>query len=255
MTDLSRLYLTRVMHRRLFPVDYRFSYRVFSLLLDLDRLESTASGLKALSIDRFNLLSFRRRDHGPRDGSSLKVWAVGMLRQHDIELAGGKILLLCFPRLLGCGFNPLSVWYCLHRDGSLRAVICEVNNTFGEHHFYLLHRRGETMDWPVRAELDKRFHVSPLIGMQARYRFRLSRPAERLVLGIEEFQEGKRMLVATQSGEMRPLTDAQLLRAFIRTPLMTFKVVFAIHWQALKILLRGAPFYRKPTPPEEQVTS
>ena len=255
MSYQSCLYLTRVMHQRLFPVDYRFSYRVFSLLLDLDQLETGDTGLRVLSIDRFNLLSFWRRDHGPRDGTSLRAWAERMLRRQGIELAGGKLLLLCFPRLLGFGFNPLSIWYCQHQDGSLRAVICEVNNTFGEHHFYLLHRQGEAMDWPARAELAKRFHVSPLIGMQARYRFRLSRPGQRLAVSIEESQEGRRMLIATQTGEMRPLTDRQLLRALLRTPLMTFKVVAAIHWQALRIWLRGAPLFRKPEPPEEQTTS
>jgi len=255
MSHQSRLYLTRVMHRRLFPVDYRFSYRVFSLLLDLERLEASAAGLYLLSIDRFNLLSFRRRDHGPRDGSSLKAWAEGLLQRHGIELAGGKVLLLCFPRLFGFAFNPLSVWYCQHRDGSLRAVICEVNNTFGEHHFYLLHHQGAAMDWPARGELPKRFHVSPLIGMQARYRFRLDRPGQRLAVSIEQSQAGRPMLIATQTGESRPLTDRQLLRALLRTPLMTFKVVAAIHWQALRIWLRGAPFFRKPEPPEEQITS
>jgi DUF1365 family protein len=255
MPNLSRLYLTRVMHRRLFPVSYRFTYRVFSLLLDLDYLEKTASGLRLLSLDRFNILSVRRRDHGPRDGTSLKKWAENLLSSHGIELAGGKILLLCFPRLLGYGFNPLSLWYCHHRDGSLRAVICEVNNTFGEHHFYLLNRQGQTMPWPARAELDKCFHVSPLIDMQARYRFRLGKPAQRLSVVIEEFQAGELMLVATQTGEMRPLTDAHLLLALLRTPFMTVKIIAAIHWQALKIWLRGAPFFSKPEPPEEQVTS
>ncbi len=156
---------------------------------------------------------------------------------------------------LAYGFNPLSIWYCQHRDGSLRAVICEVNNTFGEHHFYLLQQQGEAMTWPARAELAKCFHVSPLIGMQARYRFRLGQPAGRLDVSIEEFQEDRLMLVATQTGEMQPLTDAQLLRALLRTPFMTLKVISAIYWQALKIWLRGAPFFRKPKPPEEQVTS
>ena len=205
-------------------------------------------------MDRFNLLSFHRRDHGPRDGSSLRQWAQQLLVRHDIHLHGGKILLLCFPRLLGYGFNPLSIWYCHHRDGPLRAVICEVNNTFGEHHFYLLHAQGRDMTWPARAEVDKCFHVSPLIGMQARYRFRLSRPAERLSVSIEEYQSGELMLVANQSGEMRPLSDRHLLRALLRTPFMTFKIITAIHWQALKIWLRGAPFFSKPEPPEEQVT-
>ena len=142
MPNLSCLYVSRVMHRRLFPVDYRFQYRVFSLLLDLDHLTETCGKLRLLSLDRFNLLSFRQRDHGPRDGSSLKAWAQRLLSEREIHLEGGKILLLSFPRLLGYGFNPLSLWYCLHRDGSLRALICEVNNTFGEHHFYLRSARS-----------------------------------------------------------------------------------------------------------------
>jgi hypothetical protein len=255
MSDMSRLYLTAVMHRRFFPVAYRFTYRVFSLLLDVDHLEQTGRRLRLLSVDRFNLLSFWRRDHGPRDGTSLRAWAERLLSDHGIALSGGKVLLLCYPRLLGYGFNPLSIWYCQHRDGSLRAVICEVNNTFGEHHFYLLHHQGDAMPWPVRTELPKAFHVSPLIGMQASYRFRLSRPSERLAISIEELQDGARMLVASQTGKVRPLTDWQLSRALVRTPLMTFKVMAAIHWQALKIWLRGAPFFSKPEPPKEQVTS
>jgi DUF1365 family protein len=255
MQHLSRLYLTRVMHRRLFPVRYRFSYRVFSLMLDLEQLEETARGLRLLSVDRFNLLSFRRRDHGPRDGSSLSRWARRMLAERGIELEGGRILLLCQPRVLGYAFNPLSLWYCHHRDGTLRAVICEVNNTFGEHHFYLLAQRGEAMPWPARGEVDKCFHVSPLIGMQARYRFRLGKPDTRLAVSIQEIQADSLMLVATQSGERRPLNDRQLLGALARTPFMTFKVIIAIHWQALKIWIRGAPFFGKPEPPEERVTS
>ena len=187
MDDHSRLYLTRVVHRRLFPVKYRFSYRVFSLLLDLACLDENARRLRLLSVDRFNLLSFHRRDHGPRDGASLRDWAEQLLCSRGIDLEGGKILLLCFPRLLGYGFNPLSIWYCHHRDGSLRALICEVNNTFGEHHFYLLHEQGSAMPWPARAELDKCFHVSPLIGMQGRYRFRLDKPEDRLAVTIEEY--------------------------------------------------------------------
>lgn len=255
MPDLSRLYLSQVMHQRFFPVQYRFTYRVFSLLLDLQQLDACTSKLRLLSLDRFNFLSFYRRDHGPRDGSSLTGWAEQLLAQQHIDLHGGKILLLCFPRLLGYAFNPLSIWYCHHQDGSLRAVICEVNNTFGEHHFYLLHQQGGAMAWPARADMEKRFHVSPLIDMQARYRFKLSEPDDRLAVSIQEYQAGKLMLIAAQSGEMRPLDDRQLLRALLRTPLLSLKVIAAIHWQALKIWLRGAPFYHKPEPPKEHVSS
>jgi len=240
------------MHRRLFPVQYRFVYRVFSLLLDLDALEQT--GTRWLSIGRFNLFSFYPADHGPRDGSPLRPWIDRVLAARGIDLDGGRVKLLCFPRVLGYGFNPLSLWYCFDRSGALRAILAEVHNTFGEQHCYLLGSDGA----PHRAGLtdgaDKVFHVSPLIGMQARYRFRLAEPGERLAVLIREYQDDRLMLVASQSGEGITLSDQALLRAFRRTPLMTLKVIAAIHWQALKIWLRGAPYFPKPAPPAQEIT-
>lgn len=255
MSAPHRLYLTQVMHRRLFPVRYRFVYRVFSLLLDLDALDTLGhSGSRWLSIGRFNLLSFHPADHGPRDGSPLRPWLDRLLGDHGIDLAGGPVKLLCFPRVLGVGFNPLSLWYCFHPDGGLRVVLAEVNNTFGEHHFYLLGRDRAPGDQPLRDAANKCFHVSPLIGMDAQYRFRLAVPDERLSVLIREYQDGRLMLVASQTGQGVPLNDRTLLRAWLRTPLATLKVVAAIHWQALKIWLRGAPFFPKPSPPRNEVT-
>ncbi len=252
MSHPHRLYITQVMHRRMFPVRYRFIYRVFSLLLDLDALEPTGS--RWLSIGRFNLLSFRPRDHGPRDGSPLRPWFDGLMARYGIDLAGGSVKLLCFPRVLGVGFNPLSLWYGFHRDGGLRVVLAEVSNTFGEHHFYLLGTDRVPSREPLRAAADKCFHVSPLIGMDAQYRFRLAVPDERLSVLIREYQDGKLMLVASQTGRGVRLTDQSLQRALLRTPLLTFKVIAGIHWQALKIWLRGAPLVPKPSPPRHEVT-
>jgi len=252
MSAPHRIYFTRVLHRRLVPVDYRFSYRVFSLLLDLDALSDLR--LRFLSLNRLNLLSFRERDHGPRDGSPLKPWAEDLLRRKGIDIEGGRIQLLCFPRVLGYGFNPLSLWYCHHRDGSLRAVIAEVNNTFGEHHFYLLCNGGLPLTWPVTRSVEKVFHVSPLMGMEARYDFRLAEPSDRLSVLIKQFQGGELRFVASQQGAGYVLSDKRLLLALFRIPLMTFKVMAAIHWQALKNWLRGAPFFPKPVPPVEKVT-
>jgi len=252
MSTPHRIYFTRVMHRRLVPVEYRFSYRVFSLLLDLD--EMPGAGLKFLSLNRFNLLSFFERDHGPRDGSPLKPWVENLLQDKGIDIEGGRVRLLCFPRVLGYGFNPLSIWYCHHRDGSLRAVLAEVNNTFGEHHFYLLSNGGLAMSWPVTQSVEKVFHVSPLMGMEASYYFRLVEPSDRLSVLIRQFQDGKLTLVASQQGDGYALSDRRLLTVLLQIPLMTFKVMAAIHWQALKIWLRGVSYVRKPPPPAQKVT-
>ena len=252
MSARHRIYFTRVLHRRLIPVDYRFSYRVFSLLLDLDALSDMR--LRFLSLNRLNLLSFHERDHGPRDGSPLKPWAEDLLRSKGIDIEGGRIQLLCFPRVLGYGFNPLGIWYCHHRDGSLRAVVAEVNNTFGEHHFYLLCNDRHPLFWPLTQSVEKVFHVSPLMDMKARYDFRLAEPSDRLSVLIKQFQNGELTLIASQQGAGYSLSDKRLLAALFRVPLMTFKVMAAIHWQALKIWLRGAPFFPKPEPPVEKVT-
>ncbi|MGB5832849.1 MAG: DUF1365 domain-containing protein [Thiohalocapsa sp.] len=247
-----RVFFTRVMHKRIFPVQYRFEYRVFSLLLDVDALHRLP---RLISGARFNLFRFEPRDHGQRDGSPLRPWAERMLRERGIELAGGRIRLLCFPRVLGFGFNPLSLWYCEHRDGRLRAVIAEVNNTFGEHHFYLLANAGNPIDWPMRGAATKCFHVSPLMDMRGDYQFRLSRPDDHLAVLIRQYDEhGRLKLVATQTGHGEPMTNRSLWRAFLRTPLMTLKVMTAIHWQALKIWLRGARYFPKPEPPHQEVT-
>ncbi|WP_018954600.1 DUF1365 domain-containing protein [Thioalkalivibrio sulfidiphilus] len=250
----ARIYHTQVMHQRRFPVGYRFVYPVFSLLLDIDRLEETSRESRLFSFERFNLLSVRSRDHGPRDGNPWRPWVEAKLAEHGIRLEGGAIRLLCMPRVLGYAFNPLSVWFCHHRDGSLRAVICEVSNTFGEHHHYLLHEAGRPMQNPVRQQRDKIFHVSPFIDMDAEYRFRISVPDEKLRVLIHEYQQGELMLVATQTGEARPFTDTQLLRTWLRMPLMTFKVITMIHWQALKIWLKGARYHSKPAPPREEMS-
>ncbi len=250
----ASIYVGEVMHQRLFPVRYRFVYPVFSLLLDIDRLDEAARASRLFSLNRFNVSSFYAADHGPRDGSPLRPWVEHQLKRAGITLAGGRIRLLCFPRLLGYVFNPLSLWYCEHADGTLRAVICQVRNTFGEQHCYLIHGQGQPMRWPVDQQRDKCFHVSPFIGMQARYRFRLFKPEKRLRVLIRESEEDRLMLYATQTGERREFSTGNLLAALLRTPLLTFKVMAAIHWQALKIWLRGARFHPKPTPPQQELS-
>lgn len=246
------LYSTRVMHRRLVPPLYRFVYRVFYVLVDIDRLDALAARLRLFSYNGFNLLSLRDRDHG--DGRGLRAWAENTIRNQGIELDGGRIRLLAFPRVLGWAFNPISLWYCEHRDGSLRAVIAEVNNTFGEKHSYVLASGGAPHSYEQAIEKDKVFHVSPFLGRVGRYRFTLSAPEARVRVAIHETLEGRGILDATLAGERRPLTDAAILGQVLRMPWMTLKVVAGIHWEALKLWLRGAKFHRKPEPLRPDVT-
>jgi DUF1365 family protein len=252
--EAAVIYTGSVMHRRCAPHGYRFSYPVFSLLLDIDRLQVLAGHSRLFAHNRFNLFAFHDRDHGPGDGSALRPWLERHLRRHGVELDGGRIRLLCFPRLLGYAFNPLSIWYCWHRDGRLRAVLCEVSNTFGERHGYLLHGEGGVLTWPVRAGQAKCFHVSPFLPMDLDYRFRLSRPGERLGIAIHCLEDHTLKMAAAQVATAQPFNDRNLLLTFLRMPLMTFKVVAMIHWQALKLLLRRAPLFRKPEPPAKEVT-
>lgn len=235
------LYLGRVMHHRLRPRRHRFVYRVFSLLIDLDRL-AELDRLRLLSVNRPNLLSFQERDHGARDGSPLRPWVEAMLAARGLDLAGGRVLLLCFPRLLGYVFNPLSIYYCYDAQGRLAALVYEVKNRSGEQHAYALPLTCQDgPDGPARQSARKAFYVSPFLEMAARYRFKLDPPGERLAVVIQQEVAQATTLVATLTGTRRPLTDAQLLRAVLRMPLMTYKVILGIHYEALRLWLKGLP--------------
>jgi DUF1365 family protein len=251
--DAACFYTCRVMHRRRVAPLYRFVYRVFYLLLDVDRIDQAAAGTRLFSHNRFNLLAFHDRDHGDRSGR-LRAWAEGVLAGGGIDLQGGRIRLLALPRLLGHVFNPISLWYCEHRDGSLRAVIAEVNNTFGEKHCYLLAAAGAPMRYETPQDKDKCFHVSPFFDLAGRYRFLLGEPAQRLRVVIHESRDGQPILDATLAGERQALRDRTVLKLVALMPLMTLKVVAGIHWEALKLWLRGARFHRKPEPPHLEVT-
>ena len=252
--DTACLYSAEVMHQRFTTAQYRFRYRIFSVLLDIDDIERAAASTRLFSLNRFNLLSFHAADHLPAGEKDLRAWAERVLADGGIDGSRLRIRLLCFPRLLGWVFNPLSLWYCETPEGRPAAVIAEVRNTFGERHCYLLKPGAGEGGWPLRQRHAKDFHVSPFIGMQAEYDFRLSRPDERLGVLIREYEGERLMLVASQTGSRRPFTDRQLLSQVLRVPLQTLKVLAAIHWQALKIWAQGARFHRKPAPPIEEVS-
>jgi uncharacterized protein len=253
--DAASLYVGDVMHARLKPVGHRFSYRVMSLLVDLDRLDEADRQSALFGVNRPALYSFHETDHGARDGSSLRAYAGRCAAAHGVDLAGGRVLLLCYPRLLGYAFNPLSVYYCYRADRTLALLIYEVRNTFGEIHPYVLPLRpADVSPAGIRQVQDKLFYVSPFIAMAMRYHFRLSPPQDTVKLRILETDREGPLLAATFSGRRRALTSAALLGAFFALPLVTFKVMAAIHWEALRLWVKGARLVRRPSAPVSVVT-
>jgi DUF1365 family protein len=238
--DAASLYFGEVMHARLKPVGHRFNYRVMSLLIDLDRLEDADRQSALFGVNRAALYSFNEADHGDRDGSPLRAYALRRATEQGIDLAGGRVLLLCYPRLLGYTFNPLSVYFCYRGDGGLALVIYEVRNTFGDIHAYALPvKSGETSDAGIRQEHDKLFYVSPFVEMAMRYRFRVLPPGDCVKLRILETDSEGPLLAATFNGQRCALNTLALLRSFVALPIVTVKIIAAIHWEALRLWLKG----------------
>ncbi len=241
------LYAGDVMHARMKPVAHRFQYRVFSLLLDIDRMEEAERTSPLFSIGRFNILSFEPKDHGRRDGSPLRPAIEAMLAAAGHPEPPRRILLLCYPRVLGYVFNPLSVYFCYGADEQLTAVVYEVRNTFGGIHPYVAPvRDGETGPEGVRQRRAKDFHVSPFLDMAQTYHFRLLPPGEAVRVRILETDAGGPTLAATFVGRARRFSTAAILAECGRVPLMTLKVIAAIHFEALRLWWKGAPLHAAP---------
>ncbi|WP_298816371.1 DUF1365 domain-containing protein [uncultured Roseibium sp.] len=240
------LYPGSVMHHRMKPKVHRFNYRVFSMLLDLDRLEEASRRSWLFSVDKFNLLSFHRKDHGPRDGSCLRRHVENLLADQGIA-APKRILLLAYPRLFGYGFNPLSVYYAYDEDETLTGVVYEVRNTFGGLHTYALPvETGQMSDAGVRQTQRKEFYVSPFLSMQQSYFFRMLPPGESVRVRILEKDTKGPILSATFSGERKKFTTGSILGECLRVPFLTFKIMAAIHWEAFKIWRKRVPFHSRP---------
>ncbi len=256
---MSALYSGAVDHERLKPRAHSLRYRVFMLLLDLDGLPALFDRLKLLSPGRFGLMSFNAADYGDRSGAPLKGQIEARLAAAGI-VAGGPIRLLTMPRILGHGFNPLSVYFCHRPDESLAAILYEVSNTFGERHNYLIATADEAPATPsgrkalVRQTAPKRFYVSPFMDLNLRYEFLVSPPGEACSIAIVVSDAAGPMLTAAFAGARQPLTDAALLRAWLAHPLLSLKVVAGIHWEALKIWRKGVGFRRRPPLPAQDLT-
>lgn len=249
----SCLYAGQVMHHRMKPKRHRFIYRVTSVLLDLDELDVLDHSLRWFSRNRFNLFSFHDQDHG--DGSSIPLveQVRTLLQEQGIETGQGAIHLLCYPRLLGYVFNPLSVFYCHDEAGRLRAILYEVSNTFNQKHNYLIPVEDPDTG-QVRQACDKRFYVSPFIDMATRYHFRMQPPGRRVAVCIRQTDVEGAVLHATFTGQRRELTDASLLRTFFTHPLMTLKVIVGIHWEALRLWRKKIPLQARSAPPVNNTT-
>ena len=245
----SAIYPGVVHHARLRPQKHRLRYRVFNLLFDLDELAEMDRRLRLFAHNRANLLSFYDRDHGDRSGAPLRPWVEGKLAAAGIAFDGGPIRLLCMPRVLNHVFNPISLYFCYGRDGDLRAIVHEVNNTFGETHAYVLRADAPDAAGMIAQSCDKRLYVSPLQPMALSYDFRIRPPGEETTTAIAVKDADGPVLTASFHGKREPLSDAALLRQWLAHPLLSLKVLAGIHWEALFIWLKGGKFHANPRRP------
>jgi DUF1365 family protein len=252
MTFQSTLYAGAVTHRRLRPTLHQFRYRAFWVLLDLDELPTLTSRLRLFSHNRFNLFALHEADLGDGSATPLRVQAERRLAEAGIHVGGGSIRLLCMPRTLGYSFNPISIYFCHRSGGELAAIIYEVHNTFGERHAYVSAVEPE-ID-AIRQNCRKAFYVSPFMDMDMKYNFRLAEPAEHVTVGINVSKAGLPVLHARLGGKRRDLSDRALLKLFFSIPLITAKVTLAIHWEALRLWLKGLRLRRRPSPPASSIT-
>jgi DUF1365 family protein len=247
------LYAGVVTHRRFAPRRHSLRYAMFQMLFDLDELPALSRRLRLFSHNRPGLLGFHDRDHG--DGRApLRAWVEETLDAAGVPIGGGRILLLCMPRVLGHVFNPLSIYFCHRRDGELAAMLYEVNNTFGERHVYLIPVTGPA-EATIRQSCAKAFHVSPFMDMAMTYEFRITRPGGTIattVLGRDP--SGALIIAAAFTGARHKITDPAIAGVLFRYPLLTLKVVAAIHFEALKLILKGLRLRPRPPAPRAAVS-
>lgn len=242
------------MHKRLLPTVNAFVYGIYYLALPLSKLTDKII-TDHLAVNRFSLLSFYEKDHGAHEGKA-EDWARNILTQQGIHQNIDEILLISMPSILGYVFNPISLWFCLDKNQDLKAVICEVNNTFGEAHSYLCAlENGKTISKDDWLEAKKLFHVSPFLEREGSYKFRFSLIDKKLGIWIDYYNAlGEKQLVTSLIGYLQPLTKWSLVKVFFKYPLVSFKTIMLIHWQALKIIRKGIKYIPKPTQKDQKLS-
>ena len=238
----SSIYNGTVIHKRFKPKIHFFKYQVFSLLIDLSELKILDQKISFFSYNSFNLISFFDKDHGDRDGSSLIEWVKKNLKENKIISENIKIKLLCYPRIFGYVFNPLSVFYVYDKNEELISILYEVKNTFGEQHTYIFKVENNHL---LQHNCEKKFHVSPFIEMDCNYFFRILKPTEKISVIIDQYQSNEKILYASQDGIRRDFTSSELIRSYLKHPLMTFKIIIAIHFEAFKLWSKGIRYIKK----------
>ena len=247
----SAIYNGTVIHKRFKPKLHFFKYKVFSLLIDLTELNILDKNISFFSYNKFNLISFFDKDHGERDGTSLVEWVRKNLKANKIEHENIKIKLLCYPRILGYVFNPLSVFYVYDNKEELISILYEVKNTFGEQHTYIFKVENNNL---LQHHCEKKFHVSPFIEMNCNYFFRILKPSEKISVIIDQYQLNEKILYASQDGTRTDFTSSELIKSYLKHPLMTFKIILAIHFEAFKLWTKGIKFIKKKLKIENNIT-
>ncbi len=252
MIKNSSIYDGKVIHHRFKPKEHYFKYNVFSLFLDLDEIELIEKKIIFFSYNKFNLVSFFEKDHGPRNGGSLKSWVKENLKNIGIDKEDIKIKLLCYPRIFGYVFNPLSIFYIYDKNDNLISILYEVKNTFGEQHTYIF--KIDKPEDKIENYCSKKFYVSPFIEMESNYHFKISKPGNKLSVVINQSDSEGKLLYASQNGIKKEFSNKNLIFSYLSHPLMTFKIISAIHFEALKLWLKGIKLVKKKIKNKNNIT-
>lgn len=249
--NMPQIFTAKVMHKRFFPKVNIFTYGIYYICLPLSKLKDIP-----ITHNKFSAISFYDKDHGAKDGTSLEHWARDILKTYKIDKADGDITLICMPRIFGYVFNPVSFWLCHDKNHNLRAIICAVNNTFGETHSYLcVNPNQEIIDESMTLQAQKLFHVSPFLEREGHYTFRFNVKPDKMGFWIDFFdKDGNKKLITSLMGTCIPLTKPNMTKVFWQYPLITFKAIWLIHWQAIKLISKGIKHIKKPVQKPEKVS-